>query len=144
MYYASDNEVYALHVSTQKRELIAILPWKAFCLDAAYGWVCVGGKEHGQCAFIHVNETESSSGSDRDSRHDADVDALLPLDLDPESRVLAHSFLHRSQRTSTAAGRKKARTQFYELGDQIINSVSVHRLCSDQKGLEDEVVVVTT
>ncbi len=144
MYYASDNEVYALRVSTQKRELIAILPWKPYCLDAAYGWVCVGGRNHGQCAFINLNETQSSSGSDRASRHDAEVDALLPLDLDPESRVLAHSFLHRTQRPSTTAGRKTARTQFHELGDHIINSVSVHCLRSDQKGLEDEVVVVTT
>ena len=144
MYYASEHEVYALHLSSQKRELIATLPWKPYCLDAAYDWVCVGGKDQGQCAFIRLNVAESSSSSDRASRHNAEVDALLPLDLDPESRVLAHSFLHRSPRPASAADRRKPEIHFHELGDQIVNSVSVHCLPSDQKGLEDEVVAVTT
>ena len=106
--------------------------------------MCVGGKDNGRCAFIRLNEAESSSGNDRASHHHAEVDALLPLDLDPESRVLAHSFLDRSQRPSSSTGRRKSEIQFHELGDQIVNSVSLHCFRSDQKGLGDEVVAVAT
>ena len=142
MYYASEHEVYALHLSTQKRELIAILPWKPCCLDAAYGWICVGGADQGRCAFIRLDDADSSSA--RTLLRDAEVDALLPLDLDPESRVLAHSFLHRGQEPASATNRRKLETTFHELGNQIVNSVSIHCLRSDQKGLGDEIVVVTT
>ena len=131
-------------MSTQKRELIAILPWRPCCLDAAYGWICVGGADQGRCAFIRLNEAESSLSSDAAAGHDAEVDELLPLDLDPESRTLPHSFPNRSQGPFTSPDRRKPEIKFHELGDQIVNSVSIHCLRSDQKGLGDEVVVVTT
>lgn len=105
----------------------------------------MGGSEDGRCAFISVGEEDYDSERDREtiSSHPLEVDALLPLDLDPGSRLLAHSFLQRSQ-TTHAAGRRKPEVQIHEVGASIVNSVTVHRLLSEEKGLEDEVVAVLT
>ena len=125
--------------------MIASLPWEPQCLDAGYGWICVGGNRDGRCAFIFVGEEDDDSerGREAASSHPLEVDALLPLDLDPGSRLLAHSFLQRSQSTRTT-GRGKPEVQIHEVGGSIVNSVTVHRLLSNQKGIEDEVVAVLT
>ena len=146
IYYASEHDIYALHTKSRKRELIASLPWEPQCLDAGFGWICVGGSTNGRCAFIDINEDnlDDEGAGDRISHHHAEVDALLPLDLDPESRLLAHSFLQRSQSAASSNSRKKPLVQIHEVGGSIVNSVAVHRLRSEQEGLEDEVVAVMT
>lgn len=105
----------------------------------------MGGGREGRCAFISVGEENVDNERDRDttSAHPLEVDALLPLDLDPGSRLLAHSFLQRSQTTHNS-GRRRPEVQIHEVGGSIVNSVTIHRLLSDQKGLEDEVVAVLT
>lgn len=105
----------------------------------------MGGDRDGRCAFISVGEEDYDSERNREatSSRPLEVDALLPLDLDPGSRLLAHSFLQRSQ-TTYAAGRRKPEVQIQEVGGSIVNSVTVHRLLSDQKGFEDEIVAVLT
>lgn len=92
-----------------------------------------------------MGEEDNDSERDREntSGQALEVDALLPLDLDPGSRLLAHNFLQRSQ-TTHAAGRRNPEVQIHEVGGSIVNSVTVHRLLSNQKGLEDEVVAVLT
>ena len=151
IYYASQNEIYALHISTRKRELVASLPWKPQCLDAACGWIGVGGSDSGRCAFVNTNQESSSGSRDRAFQHHADVDALLPLELDPESRLLAHNFLQQRSQTfasaalaTSAASRGKVEVQIHEVGGSIVNSVTIHRLCSDREEFEDEIVAVLT
>lgn len=144
LYYASEHEIFALHLSTRKRELIASLPWKPQCLDAGQGWICVGGSENGRCAFICLFEENANDNADRALYRHAEVDALLPLDLDPESRILAHDFLQHSQTLATPARRRKPEIQFHEVGDSIVNSVTIHRQRSDQNGFTDDVVAVLT
>lgn len=147
IYYASEHDIYALHLSTRKRESIASLPWKPQCLDARYGWICVGGPANGHCAFICIGGKESSSGRGNAFRHEAEVDALLPLDLDPDSRMLAHSYFQRLRSTSSPS-RSKPEVQIHELGpntmNSIMNSVSIHRLQSGQSGQYEEIVCVMT
>ncbi|KAI4176737.1 MAG: hypothetical protein LQ343_000830 [Gyalolechia ehrenbergii] len=143
IYYASEHDIYALHLSTRKRESIASLPWKPQCLDARHGWICVGGQSNGRCAFVSINGKESIGGRGSFSRHEAEVDALLPLDLDPESRMLAHSYFQRL-RASSPSSQSKPEVQIHELGGSIMNSVVIHRLQSDQKDQDDEIVCVMT
>lgn len=145
IYYASDRDVFELHIKSRRQKLVANLPWAPQCLDAAYGWICVGGPGEGRCAFIFVGEEDYDSERSRETSpiHPVEVDALLPIDLDPGSRLLAHSSVHRSQSDRTS-GCRKPEIQIREVGGSIVNSVTVHRLLSDQKGLEDEVVVVLT
>lgn len=93
-----------------------------------------------------MGEEDYDSERDREttSNHPLEVDALLPLDLDPGSRLLAHSFLLQRSQTTHTIGRRKPEVQIHEVGRSIVNSVTVHRLLSNQKELEDEVVAVLT
>lgn len=116
------------------------MPWKPFCLDAAHGWICVGGDENGQCAFISIDE----SGARRTSfQSHAEVDDLLPLDLDPEYRHHRHDF-RRTPQWSRYPMVPKYELQHHELGGARVNSVKIHLLRSMHKGLEDDVVAVMT
>lgn len=111
-------------------------------MGAGHGWLCVGGFEKGRCAFIEVGEIASNHGSSRPPAY-AEVDTLLPLDLDPESRMLAHDFLHQ-HRTPTLSARRRSKVHYQELGGSIVNSITVHQLQSGKEGLKDEVVAVLT
>lgn len=97
---------------------------------------------------MNTHEECSEGGRDRAFHHHAEVDTLLPLELDPESPLLAPNFPHqRSQTfppTSSAPSRGKAEVQIHEVGGSIVNSVTVHRLRSDREGFEDEIVAVLT
>ncbi|KAL8914550.1 MAG: hypothetical protein Q9171_000903 [Xanthocarpia ochracea] len=145
LYYACEHDVYALHLSSRKREAIASLPWKVQCLDARYGWICVGGPDKGRCAFICIRAQNSSSSRAR--RHEAEVDALLPLDLDPDSRTLAQSYFRRLG-ASSPPSRSKPEVQIHELAgsvsNSITNSVAIHRLLIDQQSQDNEIVCVMT
>lgn len=139
IYYASDQEIYALHVPSRKRKLIKSLPWQPVCLDAGYGWIGVGGRENGRCAFISINE-----GSDWPAtafRQDAEVDQLLPLDLDPEYRRTFSDPSAVLQWARPSCG-SSYELQTHELGADIVNSITIHLLRSEEDGLEDEVVAV--
>jgi hypothetical protein len=145
IYYASERNIFALHIQSRRQQLVAHLPWEPQCLDAGYGWVCVGGPSEGRCAFIAVSDEDDDDERGREAglSHPLEVDALLPLDLDPGSRLLSNSFLQRNQTTPTT-GRRKPEVQIHEVGGSIVNSVTVHRLLSHQKGLADEIVAVLT
>lgn len=138
IYYASEHDIYALHLTTRKRESIASLPWKPQCLDARYGWICVGGPANGGCAFVSLDGKEVIGGS-----HEAEVDALLPLDLDPESRMLAHNYFQRL-RASSPSSRSRPEVQIHDLGGSITNSVAIHRLQTGRKDQDNEIVCVMT
>lgn len=142
IYYASSSKVFALRKTARKRELIATLQWIPQCLDAAHGWVCLGGPEKGLCAFIYPGEDAISSSS-LAAQSPAEVDALLPLDLDPDSRMLDHqSYL--GHRRPAHAGRRKPEVHYHELGGSIVNSVTIHQLRSEEPGLRDELVAILT
>ncbi|KAM0801734.1 hypothetical protein BDR22DRAFT_888194 [Usnea florida] len=139
IYYASEHEIYGLQVSTRKRKLIKSLPWQPICLDAAYGWICVGGRENGQCAFIRINE--NSDAPTRAFGQHVEVDELLPLDLDPESRRTLsnpNAFLQ-WPRPSWGTSYE---LQTHELGTDVVNSITIHLLQGEKSVFRDEVVAV--
>ena len=120
------------------------MPWLPQCLAAGYGWVCAGGPNKGQCAFIDVSEDGSPDSDERAARRHAEVDTLLPLDLDVDSRINAHNHFRRLQDPVDSERRSQPEIQLHELGGQIVNSVTVTRLRSDKKHLQDETVAVLT
>lgn len=122
----------------RKKKLVKSLPWRPVCLDAGYGWICAGGRDNGQCAFISINE---GSDGPTASRQYAEVDELLPLDLDPEYRRTFSdpSALLQWARPSHGSSYE---LQTHELGAHIVNSITIHLLRSETNGLEDEVVAV--
>ena len=143
IYYASEYGVFALNITTQKRTLVKSLPFQPVCLDAGYGWICTGGNTDGQCAFISIDEHEI--GETALGRH-VEVDDLLPLGLDPESRRSLHEFRRTTPRWALIPEENFAKyeLQAHELGGTIVNSVAIHLMRSEQKGFKEEVVVVMT
>lgn len=121
LYYASGAELFSLNTSTQKRTHIATLPFDTRCTASGHGWLCCGGEDEGHFAAVKLTGGSSLA---------ADVDALLPLDLG--NRPL---------------GRPAASTPTVKLeriGEEIVNSISIHKLASAEEGGEDEVVAVLT
>src|ERR1700761_6711182 len=56
IYYISHRDVYVLDLATHQNSLIATVPFDSRCLAADLGWVCVGGEQNGDCAFIKVEK----------------------------------------------------------------------------------------
>ena len=120
--------------------MIKSLPWKPFCLDAGHGWICVGGDEKGQCAFISI---DLGSAGRPVSRSNYEVDDLLPLDLDPEYRHQRQE-VRRSLSWSPYVVPPKYELHLREFGGERVNSVTIHSLKNVGEGLRDETVVVIT
>ncbi|EXJ57820.1 uncharacterized protein A1O5_12378 [Cladophialophora psammophila CBS 110553] len=58
IYYVSCKDVFVLDLATQQNSLVATIPFESRCLAADLGWVCVGGEQNGDCAFIKVEKDE--------------------------------------------------------------------------------------
>ena len=140
LYVASINEVIAIHLPTRRRQRLATVPFEICCLGAGYGWICVGGQSTGQCAFIDVRERRPFSPQGDAARH-AEVDSLLPLYLEPHSGTLAQDYISRGS-GDRASSSRTAKVHKREIGNEIVNAITVHRIESQQKGYQDEEVAV--
>ncbi|KAF3052914.1 hypothetical protein E8E11_011591 [Didymella keratinophila] len=123
IYYASGCDIYCLNAATQTQAHVTTLPFEARCTASGYGYVCVGGADHGNFAAIKVAGFPPVD--------DADVDASLPLDF--ESR------LSRPPLLSTAR-----RIQLEKIGEDIVNSISIHKFPATTSEGRDDVVAVLT
>lgn len=98
----------------------------------------MGGDENGQCAFISIDENGSDGTA---AQSHAEVDDLLPLDLDPEFRHVRHDIRRTPQWPRYPVG-PKYELQHHELGGERVNSIKIHLLHSPQKALVSEIVAV--
>ncbi|KAI9799465.1 MAG: hypothetical protein M1833_003987 [Piccolia ochrophora] len=144
LYYASDSDIYSLDTSTRKRQLITSVPFEIRCLAADHGWLCVGGSSNGQFAAVRIGREARGAGDRSSGRHHADVDALLPLDLDPEVRRQTHRFLSDPDENLGRSQTRRAEVWFKEFGGDITNSVTIHRSPDAKEALSDGVVAVLT
>ncbi|RYN70043.1 hypothetical protein AA0118_g485 [Alternaria tenuissima] len=122
LYYASGAAVYCLNAATRTQAHVTTLPWEARCTASGYGYVCVGGEEHGNFAAIQVTgfpPTDPSRG-----------DASLPLD-----------FEHRLPRPPLLGAASRVRLE--KIGTDIVNSISIHKLPGESEGQHDIVAVLT-
>jgi hypothetical protein len=122
VYYASGADVYCLNAATHTQAHVATLPWEARCTASGHGYLCVGGADDGNFAAIKVAGFPPVDPSD--------VDASLPLDF--ESRLPRPPLLGTAHRI-----------HLDKIGEDIVNSISVHKLPA-QDGGPDEVVAVLT
>ncbi|KAK2759344.1 hypothetical protein FQN54_002822 [Arachnomyces sp. PD_36] len=146
IYVAVDRVIYSIRISTRKRDIVTIVPFEPKCLTAGLGWIAVGGKVRGDCAFIRLAGGHGSIHSDTVmGTSSVDVDTPLPLDLDPSSRRLPpwapgeygpESHIRRSNR------RRVPEVQIKEFGGTIVNSVTLHRLVGDNDLYADEDIAV--
>ena len=116
LYYASGADIFHLDTLSKKRKHIATLPFEARCTASGHGWVCVGGEEEGCFAAINVGEGTS---------HRRDVDERL------------------AGRRWSASAPTAPRVRLEKIGEEIVNSISVHRLSDPESHLEDVVAVLT-
>jgi hypothetical protein len=141
VYYADDQAVYALHVPTAKRKRLAVLDFRIQCLTAGFGWVCVGG-DYGKFAFIDVRKTQPMFSSISSIMYSgAEVDALLPLNLDPNPH--AADVLPEPHPLQGPLPRE-ADIYTRVIGHEMVNSITVHRLRGIQRGTADEEVAVVS
>lgn len=122
LYYASGNDVYCLHTSTKKRKHIATLPFEARCTASGHGWVCVGGEDEGHFAAIKIDGTG-------------------PRSTEVDDRLDVGTAWNTSSNSSP--GRRAASVKIERIGEEIVNSISIHRIQEEDAHLDDIVAVLT-
>ena len=133
--------MYSIHISEQKRESVAVIPFEPRCLVAGYGWIIVGGPENGECAFIRIGDGGMQVHGD--APFQTDVDSALPLDLDPRwSSMTSGDFDGESASTRYRSSRSSPEVELHRFGGSIVNSVTIHRLYGGSEDLADEDIVV--
>ncbi|KAF2824199.1 hypothetical protein CC86DRAFT_371587 [Ophiobolus disseminans] len=122
IYYASGFDIYCLNAVTRVQAHVTTLPWEARCTASGHGYMCVGGPDDGNFAAIKVTGFPPTDPSD--------VDAALPLD-----------FHHRLPRPPALGAAHRIRLE--KIGEDIVNSISIHKFPAEGEG-DDEVVAVLT
>lgn len=123
IYYASGCDVYCLNAATQTQAHVTTLPFEARCTASGHGYVCVGGADDGNFAAIKVTGFPPVD--------DTNVDASLPLDFERR--------LPRPPLLSTAH-----RIWLEKIGEDIVNSISIHKFPATTSEGRDDVVAVLT
>ncbi|PWY74575.1 hypothetical protein BO94DRAFT_559706 [Aspergillus sclerotioniger CBS 115572] len=144
IYVVVERVVYSIHVSSQKRETIAVIPFEPKCLAAGYGWIGVGGGENGECAFIRLSSDRSARvRADTPAFQPSDVDSALPIELEPPARISPPWLPGDEPGPARHGGRRQApEVQLHKFGGTIVNSVTIHRLPGDGKELAEEDIAV--
>ncbi|KAF1925257.1 uncharacterized protein M421DRAFT_424059 [Didymella exigua CBS 183.55] len=117
VYYASGCDIFCLNAATQTQAHVATLPFEARCTAAGCGFVCVGGADHGNFAAIKVA-------------------GFPPVD---DSGAEFETRLSRPPLLATAR-----RIQLEKIGEDIVNSISIHTLPATAGDGRDDVVAVLT
>jgi hypothetical protein len=124
LYYASGHDVYCLFTATRKRRHIATLPFEARCTASGYGWVCVGGEDEGHFAAIKLD------GGHRTNEVDERLD-------------IGGAWASGSSLGGSNTARRGANVKVERIGEEIVNSISIHRIQDEEAHLDDIVAVLT-
>jgi hypothetical protein len=144
LYYATNHEIYTLHIPSTQVAQLKTIPFLPRCLAAGLGWVCVGGESHGLCAIIQLN--------DQDRDEFLSVDAPLPTDAlknSPKSsppsvaaEANGSTLSNKVSVTTPSPFRWRSGLRLEELGGDIVNSITIHRLSSHGVSKWDEPVAL--
>ena len=126
IYFASSYDIYALHLPSQRKYLLVTLPFCPRCLVAGLGWICAGGSQNGDSAFIQLNKkkTDTSSRANPNSPRRATRKTLPGLGQD-DAGPSSHPEL-----------------VLHELGGHIVNSITLHELSNKATSNWDEPVAL--
>lgn len=100
----------------------------------------MGGSDNGDCAFVKMGEKDGRQRQGPQTAAQADVDALLPLDLDPSSRRNTPWNPNEIRPDSTLNPKRRPEVYIHELGGLIVNSVTVHRMHHKISEPADEII----
>lgn len=113
IYYAHKHDIYTLSLGPKQRCLLATVPFEARCLAADHGWICVGGEEKGDCAFLKIR---------RNGQAEALQDAFTVYG---HPKCFGHDLVIK------------------QLGGEIVNAMKIHKVPSlDSGGLEETMVLI--
>ncbi|KAL6238708.1 hypothetical protein BDW75DRAFT_5822 [Aspergillus navahoensis] len=138
IYVVVDRVVYSIHISSQKRETIAVIPFEPKCLAAGYGWIGIGGTNNGECAFVKLSDRNVRVSRETTAAQSADVDSALPIDLELSQRTSSRASAGADQINSSSSVSQLPEVQLHKFGGSIVNSVTIHRLPAAEKGFIDE------
>lgn len=124
LYYASGADIYCLNSATKTQAHVTTLPWTSRCTASGHGYVCVGGEIGGNFAAIKVAGFPPSDPADIDSRLDLDLGRRTTV---PRAPILGAAH----------------RVQLEKIGEDIVNSIHIHKFPAEGDG-DDEVVAVLT
>ena len=122
IYYASRSDLCALHLPSQRKLLVKTLPFEPRCLAAGLGWICAGGEQNGEVAFVRLIDEEHDSRFQPGSAADGLPDSGLFRMLDGEKS--RHGWVHK----------------FF--GGEIVNSITLHELSNVGRSLWNEPVAL--
>ncbi|KAL4807190.1 hypothetical protein BDV18DRAFT_113966 [Aspergillus unguis] len=142
IYVVVDRVVYAIHISSRKRETIAVIPFEPKCLAAGHGWIGIGGSNNGECAFVKLSDRNVRLARGTPATQTADVDSALPIDLEASQRYHPRTSAGTERTSSNYNATQLPEVQLHKFGGSIVNSVTIHRLPGDEKGFIDEDVAV--
>ncbi|EHA22080.1 hypothetical protein ASPNIDRAFT_48938 [Aspergillus niger ATCC 1015] len=144
IYVVVERVIYSIHISSQKRETIAVIPFEPKCLAAGYGWIGVGGADNGECAFVGLSSDRSPRArADTPAFQPSDVDSALPIDLDPPARISPPWMPGDEPGPARHGNRRQVpEVQLHKFGGSIVNSVTIHRLPGDGKELAEEDIAI--
>ncbi|RDW90670.1 uncharacterized protein DSM5745_02445 [Aspergillus mulundensis] len=142
IYVVVDRVVYSIHISSRKRETVAVIPFEPKCLAAGYGWIGIGGTTNGECAFVKLSDCNGSEFRETPAAQAADVDSALPIDLVASQRSPPRASVEAETINPSPGDRPLPEVQLHKFGGTIVNSVTIHRLPGDETGFMDEDVAV--
>ncbi|PYH47599.1 uncharacterized protein BP01DRAFT_372355 [Aspergillus saccharolyticus JOP 1030-1] len=143
IYVVAHKFVYSIHISTQKRETIAVIPFDPKCLAAGHGWVAVGGSDNGECAFIRLPDCSPDIDGSAPAAQPTDVDSALPIGFEASARILSPRVRGDEVRSVRDTSRRQVPdVQLQTFGGSIVNSVTIHRFPGGEKDLSYEDVAI--
>ncbi|KAJ5233053.1 hypothetical protein N7468_006009 [Penicillium chermesinum] len=144
IYVVIERTIYVIHISLQKKESIATIPFEPRCLAAGFGWIAVGGPDNGECAYLKINETELQVRDDFSPFNSSDVDSALPIDLDIPSRLSSPASANDGPSFRYRPRRRLAELALHKIGSNIVNSVTIHRFpAKGENGLHEDVLILS-
>ena len=130
IYFASSYDVYALHLPSQRKSLLVTLPFLPRCLVAGLGWICLGGEQNGDSAFIRLNKEKAET---RSQGH--------PVSPPDSPRRTARKILPGLGQNDTGSS-SCPELLLRELGSKIVNSITLHELSNHGRSAWDEPVAL--
>jgi hypothetical protein len=120
------------------------LPFPPRCLAADHGWICAGGEDDGQFAAVRLGDEDALEP--RNAHRATEVDALLPLDLDPVvrhgvDRIFIRPGGHDDRQSPP---RRIPVVRIEELGGSIVNSVTISAASPESIASDEGPVAILT
>ena len=121
VYFVKRNQVYKLNVSTKERIFVVCLPFEARCMATGHGYFCAGD-DKGNLAYMRIPEGSTSEDGPADgSRWTGGVQPQ-------RNPSLSNFYQPLEPLEPTTEWQSNESLGMARVGDQIVNSISIHKV----------------